>query len=275
MPAQPAWPGTGQDGDGGVSAPSWLKRLEAPGRVLAPLPGGRRGYGVFAGADRRRRPLAIAAPAEVREAEADGVLEAGPHGLVLTGAGLARLKREGAAGDFAAQHRRTGPRIVMAPDGRVQTVQADLDAASPLARYARARGDQPALIAPLHLAAAAILRQDYERSALMTRVTMDWSGQPGAKVRRAPRDRSDAPAGRLAAQARVLDALAAVGPGLDRLLVALVLREAPMGSAERDLGWPARSGAPALRLALDRLAVHYRLTAPAAAANPFSAAGGG
>jgi len=146
-----------------VSAPSWLKRLDAPGRVLAPLPGGRRGYGVFSGADRRRRPLAIAAPGEVRDAEADGVLEAGPHGLTLTAAGRARLKREDAAGDFSAQHRRTGPRNVMGPDGRLQTVQVDLDAASPLARYARARGDQPALIEPLHLAAASILRQDYER----------------------------------------------------------------------------------------------------------------
>jgi len=258
-----------------MSAPSWLKRLDAPGRVLAPLPGGRRGYGVFSDADRRRRPLAIAADAEARKAEADGALEAGPHGLVLTAAGQARLRRDEAGGDFAAQHRRTGVRTVMGPEGRMQTVQADLDASSPLARYARARGDQRALIEPLHLAAAAILRQEYERSALMTRVTMDWSGQPGGKVRRPPRDRSDAPAGRLAAQARVLDALEAVGPGLDRLLVALVLREAPMGSAERELGWPSRSGAPALRLALDRLAVHYRLTAPTAPANPFSAAEAG
>ncbi len=258
-----------------MTAPSWLRRLDAPGRVLAPLPGGRRGYGVFSGADRRRRPLAIAAPDEVRDAEAAGALEAGPHGLVLTAAGLARLKREDASGDFAAQHRRTGVRRLMGPEGRMQAVQVDLDAGSPLARFARPRGDQPALIDRLHLAAAAILRQDYERSALMSRVTMDWSGQPGSKVRRAPRDRSDAPVGRLAAQARVLDALAAVGPGLDRLLVALVLREAPMGAAERDLGWPARSGAPALRLALDRLSVHYRLTAPAAPANPFSAAEAG
>lgn len=258
-----------------MSAASWLRRLDAPGRVLAPLPGGKRGYGVFSGADRRRRPLAIAAPGEVRNAEADGTLEAGAHGLVLSAAGLDRVKREYADGDFAAQHRRMGVRSVMGPEGGMQTVQADLDASSPLARYARARGDQPALIGPLHLAAAAILRQDYERSALMTRVTMDWSGQPGSKVRRAPRDRCEAPPGRLAAQARVLDALAAVGPGLDRLLVALVLREMPMGAAERDLGWPLRSGAPALRLALDRLAVHYRLTAPAAPANPFSAAGAG
>ena len=256
-----------------MSAPSWLRRLDGPGRVLAPLPGGRCGYGVFSGADRRRRPLAIARTDEVRAAEADGALQAGPDGLVLTAAGMARLQRDEAEGDFAAQHRHTGPRRVTGPDGRLKTVQADLDASSPLARYARARGGQPALIEPLHLAAAAILRQDYERSALMSRVTMDWSGQPGSRVRRAPRDRADAPAARLAAQARVMDALAAVGPGLDRLLVALVLREGPMGAAERDLGWPGRSGAPALRMALDRLAIHYRLTAPAAPANPFSAAG--
>lgn len=258
-----------------MSAPGWMKRLDAPGRVLAPLPGGRRGFGVFSGADRRRRPLAIAEDGEVRAAEADGALEPGAHGLVLTAAGLARIRREDASVDFAAQHRQTGPRRVMDAGGRMQTVKANLDAASPLARYARARGDQPALLEPLHLAAAAMLRHDYERSALMSRVTMDWSGQPGSKVRRAPRDRSEAPAGRLAAQARVLDALAAVGPGFDRLLTALVLRDAPMSAAEHELGWPSRSGAPALRLALDRLAIHYRLAPRAAPANPFSPAGAG
>ncbi|MCC5994885.1 MAG: hypothetical protein JJU18_00765 [Oceanicaulis sp.] len=258
-----------------MSAPSWMKRLDGPGRVLAPLPAGRRGYGVFPGPDRRRRPLALARESEVREALSSGVLEADPAGWRLTAAGRARLARAEAAGDFAAQHRRTGPRTVMDRDGKERVAAADLDAGSPLARYARPQGGRPALIEPVHAAAAAILRQDYERSALMSRVTMDWSGQPGAGARRAPCDRADAPSSRLDAQRRVLDALAAAGPGLDRLLTALVLRDAPMGEAERDLGWPARSGAPALRLALERLAAHYRLTPPAPAFNPFSAAGDG
>jgi len=39
----------------------------------------------------------------------------------------------------------------------------------------------------------------------------------------------------------------------------VVIRETGMGIAERDLGWPERTGAPALKLALDRLAIHYRL----------------
>ncbi|MEA5400812.1 DUF6456 domain-containing protein, partial [Synechococcus sp. BA-124 BA4] len=63
--------------------------------------------------------------------------------------------------------------------------------------------------------------------------------------------------------------------GLDRLLTALVLRDAPMSAAENELGWPSRSGAPALRLALDRLAIHYRLAPRAAPANPFLPAGAG
>ncbi|KAA5804520.1 hypothetical protein F1654_00475 [Alkalicaulis satelles] len=258
-----------------MSAPSWMKRLDAPGRVLAPLPAGRKGFGVFQGPDRRRRPMAIAREAEVREAAASGALEHSEAGWRLTSAGRARLKRADAGGDFGAQHRKTAPRIVMDDDGRERVTQADIAAGSPLARYARPQGGRPALIEPVHAAAAAMLRHDYERSALMSRVTMDWSGQPGARTRSAPRDRSDAPSSRLAAQSRVLDALEAAGPGLDRLLTALVLRDTPMGEAERELGWPARAGAPALRLALERLAVHYRLTAPAQTFNPFSAAGDG
>jgi hypothetical protein len=116
------------------------------------------------------------------------------------------------------------------------------------------------LLEPVHASAGQILVRDYERSALTSRVTMNWSPAAGGnKTRAAPKDRSDAPASRLDAQTRVLDALDAVGPGLDRLLMNVLLRETGMTRAERDLGWPERTGAPALKLALDRLAIHYRL----------------
>jgi hypothetical protein len=135
-----------------------------------------------------------------------------------------------------------------------------MDACAPLLRYLKPQGSKPALLEPVHASAGQILVRDYERSALTSRVTMNWSPAAGGnKTRAAPKDRSDAPASRLDAQTRVLDALDAVGPGLDRLLMNVLLRETGMTRAERDLGWPERTGAPALKLALDRLAIHYRL----------------
>ncbi|PWE17007.1 hypothetical protein DDZ18_09895 [Marinicauda salina] len=268
MPEKRADAGSGR----GVSA-GWLKRLARPGRVLAPLPGGRTGFGVYAGADRRRRPFATVSRTRVEQAVSDGLIEpAGQGAYVLAEAGLARLRRaEAPAGEgFAAQHRRMGRREVIDEAGRLNAVRADLDSVSPVARYARAQGDVPPLLDPVHVTAAETLARDYERSALRSRVTSDWTAPPQAKTRGAPRDPADLPASRLDARARVMDALAAAGPGLDRLLVDVVLRETGMSAAERDLGWPARAGAPALRLALERVAVHYRLKAPAKTADPFS-----
>ena len=243
-----------------MSAPSWMRRLDGDGRVLAPLPAGRSGYGVFAGADRRRRPFATAAERAVRAGVSDGVLHAVEGGYALTPEGRARIARTDSRTDqpFADQHRRSGPRIVMEAGGE-RVAWGDLETCAPLARHLKPKGGKPALLEAVHAAAAQILVRDYERSALTSRVTMNWSPAPGGSTRRAPKDRAEAPVSRLDAQTRVLDALEAVGPGLDRLLTNILLREVGMGAAERDLGWPDRTGAPALKLALDRLAIHYRL----------------
>jgi hypothetical protein len=245
-----------------MSAPVWMRRLDREGRVLAPLPAGRSGFGVFAGADRRRRPFATAKASEVSAALSDGVLQGCGGGYVLSPEGQARIARaDSRTGQgFADQHRSVILRTLMEPQGE-RAVLADAEACAPLARYLKPQRGKPALLQPVHAQAAQILVRDYERSALTSRVTMNWSPAPGGKTRSAPKDRAEAPVSRLDAQARVMDALDAVGPGLDRLLTNVLLREAGMGRAERELGWPERTGAPALRLALDRLAIHYRLKA--------------
>ena len=47
-----------------------------------------------------------------------------------------------------------------------------------------------------------------------------------------------------------MDALAAIGPGLDRVVFAVCIRETGMGDVERAEGWPKRSGKVALKLGL-------------------------
>jgi hypothetical protein len=243
-----------------MTAPVWMRRLNSDGRVLAPLPAGRSGYGVFPSADRRRRPFATVTVKEVREAVSAGALDEEADGYRLTIEGRARLDRADARTDqpFADQHRTLAVRRVMEADG-ARSALADANACAPLARYLRPQGGKPALLEAVHASAASILVRDYERSALTSRLTMSWSPTSGGKTRSAPKDRAEAPGVRLDAQKRVLDALDAVGPGLDRLLTNVLLREVGMCRAERELGWPERTGAPALKLALDRLAIHYRL----------------
>lgn len=258
-----------------MSAPSWMIRLARPGRRVAALPGAR-GYGVFAGADRRRRPLAILPEKEFQSALSSGVLVPGPDSQhwLLSEAGRARLTRESAPAQgmeaderFAAQHRTLVERPVMEASGRISMARASLEA-SPLARYALARPGQKALLERVHVTAAERLRADYDASTLRSRVTSDWSGVPRSGARGAV-DRADAPARALDARNRVMDALGAAGPGLDRLLVNIVIRETGMERAVRDLDWPDKAGTTALRLALDRLAVHYGMKRRAQIADPF------
>ncbi|MGY6531135.1 DUF6456 domain-containing protein [Glycocaulis sp.] len=255
-----------------MSAPSWLIRLDRPGRRIALMPGGR-SFGVYANADRRRRPFAVLSARELDGALHSGLIEPGEgESFVITMAGQAHLRRA-RAGDgaeaqpFAGQHRQMQPRAVMMPAGRIETVMANA-LASPLARYAMARNGRPPLLDQLHVVAGDRLRADYDASSMRSRLVGDWSAQP-RQGRQGARDPADAPARMLDAKTRVMDALAAVGPGLDRLLVNVCLRETGMERAERDMGWPGKAGAPALRLALDRLAVHYGLKRPEEAADPF------
>ena len=249
-------------------APGWMRRLARRGAVLAPLAGGRSGYGVYAQGDRRRRPLARLERAAFEAAVREGL-------LVETGEGVHGLSDQGRQQVVSdAPERRpalsTERRLTPDPAGGVSVHMVNPNTCDgPLARYARSRNGQPPLLEPAHLSAADSLMRDYELSSLSSRVTQDWSGIPGGGGRSAPRDRADAPLRRMKAQARVMEALAAVGPGLDHWLVEILLRQSAMTDAERRLNWPSRSGAQALKLALDRLAVHYRLKPVRATANPF------
>ena len=63
----------------------------------------------------------------------------------------------------------------------------------------------------------------------------------------------------IAAKDRVMDALDAVGSGMDQLVVAVCIREESLAAVERRFGWAQRSGKTVLKLALQQLARHYRL----------------
>jgi hypothetical protein len=127
-------------------------------------------------------------------------------------------------------------------------------AESPLS-WLRSRGR----VDPRQFEAGERLRADYETASLGPRVTMRWDSAPGGSGRGRPAEHLDPTQAQIAAKRRFDDALAAAGAGLSDILWRVVCAGEGLPVAERELGWPARSGKLVLCLALDRIANHYRL----------------
>ncbi|WP_026325733.1 DUF6456 domain-containing protein [Sphingomonas sp. Mn802worker] len=121
---------------------------------------------------------------------------------------------------------------------------------SPLAWLA-ARG----LVSARQAEAGERLRCDYESAAITPAVTMRWE----ARVDGGTGDGLSPGERQVAAKRRFDAAIAAAGRGLSDILWRVICAGEALPAAERDLGWPARSGRLVLGLALDRLADHYRL----------------
>ena len=101
------------------------------------------------------------------------------------------------------------------------------------------------------------LRADYERAQLSPSVTMRWDpvrvdgGGGGDGL--TPSERQ------LSAKVRFDGAMAEAGRGLNDILWRVVCACEGVPDAEKDMGWPARSGKLVLKLALDRVADFYRI----------------
>ena len=103
------------------------------------------------------------------------------------------------------------------------------------------------------------LRGDFMAAGEAPRVTMRWDAGPVERGKRSAPE-SLLPGERVTAAKRRLEAaLDAAGPGLADVLRRTVCLGEGMETAERALGWPARSGRVVLTLGLDRVADFYRL----------------
>ena len=152
-------------------------------------------------------------------------------------------------GDFA--HRATGD------DTRRHAARYSL-AESPLVSLGRRRDKEgkPFLTEDL-VAAGERLREDFELAQVGTRVTQNWDHF----LTSAPETRrtgvSGGGSGAEGARARVQAALAALGPGLGDVALRCCCFLEGLETAERRMGWSARSGKIVLRIALQRLKAHY------------------
>lgn len=186
----------------------------------------------------------------------------------ITAAGLAaaaRIKAERRAGaepgaSFREARRIEAEKIFAAgPGERVEKRMVNLGE-SPIGWLARRKGpDGAPFLGAAEVAAAERLRTDYERGHMGARVTQDWrafltAGTEGGAGGGGPRSLSLSAE---AARGRVMAALKAMGPDLSDAAFRTCCLLEGLERLESDLGWPARSGKLAVRLALRRLTAHY------------------
>jgi hypothetical protein len=154
-----------------------------------------------------------------------------------------------------AQHSALALRPTIAPHGECIDLLIN-DAESPLAWLHRRKDrDGTPLVDHDGFAAGERLRADYTRGGLIDGLTSNWRDRERVSGGGARRDLSDSA---IAARRRVEEALAAVGPELSGVLIDVCCFLKGLEQVETERRWPARSAKVVLKLALSRLAAHYR-----------------
>lgn len=104
--------------------------------------------------------------------------------------------------------------------------------------------------------AAERIQDDFELAQMEPRITTNWDDYLTAGTS-GPGPKDGALRGASAARARVSAALRELGPGLGDVVLECCCRLEGLETAEKKLGWSARSGKIVLRIALQRLRQHY------------------
>ncbi len=202
--------------------------------------------------------------AEAKKACSEGVLDAqNRHTLCTNAQSRAWLSRQRAGDDdeaYAAQHCDIQTVHLIDQNGKFFKARKNTTV-SPLAWLRRRSGtNSTPFLTAAEFAAAERLREDYERSSLAQKLCANWDAPARSSTASGPRNAVlDAADSALAAKDRFMEALNALGPGLDDIVFSLCIRETNLEGLEKSRKWPKRTAKIVLKLALDRLARHYGL----------------
>lgn len=187
----------------------------------------------------------------------------------ITTAGRAALKRmlaEHAATHgsseqsnvFGDQHRQWGEKKVQQSGSETPRRMRYNLAESPLAALARRKDkDGKAFLSDDLVAVGERLREDFELAQMGPRVAQNWEKFMTGGDRGGFAGDGGMGEGPQAARDRVSTALKDLGPGLGDVVLRCCCFLEGMETAEKRMGWSARSGKIVLRIALQRLKLHY------------------
>jgi hypothetical protein len=145
------------------------------------------------------------------------------------------------------------------PDAPARAVTVNLGE-SPLGWLSRRRdANGRPFLSQSEVDAGERLRADFERAQLGPSVTQDWRRflTPGAEGGGAASPNTGMNSVAEAARQSVMDALAALGPGLSDAALRTCCFLEGLETVEAQMAWSARSGKIVLKIALQRLANHY------------------
>lgn len=161
-----------------------------------------------------------------------------------------------AGGTFAGQHRIWDERTITDQDGP-KRLRYNL-AESPVAVLGRRRDKDSKPFLDMKLVEAAErLREDFELAQMGPRIAQNWEKFLTGGDRGSFRPDGGIAEGPARARERVAAALRDLGPGLGDVALRVCCFLEGIETAERRMGWAARSGKIVLRIALLRLRRHY------------------
>ena len=253
-----------------------LRRLAEPGAVLAVAPDMEKAVVLRDGPDGQQARTGVVDRSVAQVFAVKDWIVCRKKGRVttyeITTAGRAALKRmidesdlarhahqtglAEAAMPFANQHRVWDDRQIEEA-GAARKIRYNL-AESPLALLGRRRDKdgKPFLENDL-IRAAERLREDFELAQIGPRVTQNWERFLTAGDRGSFRPDGPQGEGPGRARDRVAAALRDLGPGLGDVALRVCCFLEGIETAEKRMGWAARSGKIVLRIALQRLRRHY------------------
>lgn len=238
-----------------------LSRMAEPGVFMAVAPDMERAVVLRDGAEGAVRLAVLERPVAEVFALREWILCRKPGRIAryeITTAGRALLRRLLADSDLSAECPTSAEVSERSePDAEALRPRV-MPGESPVTALARRRDrDGKPFLTPDLVAAAEKLREDFEIAQMGPRVTQDWErfltgASRGGFGTATPGDR-----GQRAARERVARALCELGPGLGDMALRCCCYLEGLETAEKKLGWSARSGKIVLRIALNRLRRHY------------------
>lgn len=251
-----------------AEAPRILRRLAEPGALLAIAADMEKAVVMREGSDGKVHRTAVTDRHLAEVFALKGWISCVRSGRVasygITSSGRAALRELLARAEAARVAQVTGndpdtpPRGECTPTGDAVRKPRSYIIESPVSALARRRdrNGEP-FLKPELVSAAERLREDFELAQMEPRTTQNWDRfltgpQPtGGAASRMCNDQARS------ARDRVAAALRELGPGLGDMALRCCCYLEGLETAERRLGWSARSGKIVLRIALQRLRRHY------------------